>query len=290
MPRSAGVSEDFTKLDTEKPNRKTENLSSLSARRIVEIINEEDSRVALAVKRSIPRITRAAEIAAKTFLAGDRIFYVGAGTSGRIAFIDASELRPTFGIGRNRFVVIMAGGKKAVTSAVEGAEDDISAPLREFKKARLSAKDFVIGITASGRTPFVLSALRYATSVGAPTACITCNRGTEAERLAKTAIVVRTGPEVITGSTRMKAGTAQKMVLNMISTYVGIRSGNVEGNMMVGMRPINRKLRERAVRIVSQEASCTEDEARRALEYSGYRIDRTIATIIGRAGTSKPSF
>ncbi|MBX8644708.1 MAG: N-acetylmuramic acid 6-phosphate etherase [Thermoplasmata archaeon] len=290
MPRHAGVSEDLAKLDTERPNRKTENLSSLTARMIMEIINDEDSRVAPAVRKAIPRITMAAEIAARTFLSGGRIFYVGAGTSGRIAFIDASELKPTFGIGHNRFVVIMAGGRRAMTAAVEGAEDDTSVPVKELKSAGLSAADFLIGITASGRTPFVLAALRYATSVGSPTACVTCNSGTEAEKIAKIAIVVSTGPEVITGSTRMKAGTAQKMVLNMISTYVGIRSGRVEGNAMVGMQPTNLKLRERAVRIVCKETSCTEAEARRALESTGYRIDRAIAAVIGRAGTSKSSF
>jgi N-acetylmuramic acid 6-phosphate etherase len=240
------------------------------------LLNNEDMGVPLAVRSALPEICRAAEAASRTFLSGHRIFYIGAGTSGRLALLDVAELWPTFGISGRSFKVIIAGGRKAAYAAVEGAEDDTRAPVAELQKYRLSRDDFVLGITASGRTPFVVSGLKFASRKGAETACLTSNPGSEIARIAAIPIVVRTGPEAILGSTRLKAGTSQKLVLNMISTYVGIRSGRVEGNLMVGMKPTNRKLKARAARIVSAATGCNARKAEETLASTGYDIEKSI--------------
>ena len=270
-------------ISTEMPNARTRDLSSMSTEEIMRAINEEDFTVPSAVREALPDVCRAAEAVSAAVNSGNRIFLLGAGTSGKIAALDAAELPPTFGFPRSQFKAIMAGGTKAYLRAVEGAEDSTSDAPERLKRARLSSGDAVIGITASGRTPFVIAGLKYAQTKGSRTICITSNKGSEITRVADITIVVETGAEVITGSTRMKAGTAQKLVLNMISTFAGIRAGRVIGNNMVGMKPSNKKLRLRAVDIVVNVAKCGRAEATRRLEDCDYDIAAAIAAIgLGR--------
>ncbi len=254
----------------------------MPVKKIMELMNREDASVAAAVREAIPAISMAAEAVSSAIAGGGRVFYLGAGTSGRVAYQDAAEIVPTFGLSRTTFNTIMAGGRRALTAAVEGAEDDTGAASLVLKKRKLSAKDLVFGITASGRTPFVIGGLVFAKQTGCRRVSLTSNAGSEVTRHSDISIVVRTGPEVITGSTRLKAGTAQKLVLNMISTYAGIRAGRVAGNSMIGMQPTNYKLKKRAVRIVSERAGCTTRKAEEALESSGYSIEKALSELSGK--------
>ncbi len=276
------MKEDTTKLETEQPNRKTSNISNMTVKRAMMLMNGEDARVAGAVRKALPDICRSAEAVATAIQDNGRVFYIGAGTSGRIAYQDVAELLPTFGFAPGAFNVIMAGGSKALTEAVEGAEDDTAAAARMLRKLRLSPHDVVFGITASGRTPFVIGGLKFAHLTGCVTVSLTSNPGSEVAKHSDISIVVRTGAEVITGSTRLKAGTAQKLVLNMVSTYAGIKSGRVAGNSMIRMLPTNFKLRKRAVAIVSQRAGCTMRKAEAVLESEGYDIEKALARLSHR--------
>ncbi len=234
--------------------------------------------------KAIPEIAPAVDALAAVLQSGGRIFYAGAGTSGRLAALYAAELPPTFGTPPRMVQAVIAGGRRALTSAVEGAEDDRAQGRRDLVTRRFSSKDAVVGITASGSTPYVLGALEFARRCGAMTVGITSNPGTAITRLAAISIVTPTGPEAITGSTRMKAGTAQKMVLNMLSTAVMTRLGRVYDNWMIGVALTNRKLKTRGLRILQELSGRTMADATRALRQAGHNMG--VALIILKTGAS----
>lgn len=271
-------------LSTEKQQVETNSLSSFPTRKILRAINEQDKKVPLAVEHEIPRIASAAEVITQRLKSGGRLYYVGAGTSGRLGVIDAAELFPTFGAGPELVQAIIAGGDGAMFRSVEGAEDSKRDSFVELRRRKLSKNDVVLGISASGRTPFVLAALDYANRRKAKTIALTVNRGSPIFKHASTVICPETGPEVITGSTRMKAGTAVKLVLNMISSTVMVKLGRVHGNLMVGMKPISKKLVERAKRIISLETGLTYEDAGKKLEEASMNLNAAI--IMAKLGTS----
>jgi N-acetylmuramic acid 6-phosphate etherase len=244
----------------------------MSTSGILRAIHREDATVARAVARAIPAIARAVNAIVAALNRGGRVFYVGAGTSGRLATLDAVEIPPTFGTPARKVQAVIAGGRRALTHAVEGAEDNEAQGARDLAARRLTRNDAVIGITASGATPYVLGALGYARRQGAVVIGITSNPRTPVTRLAPISIVTETGPEAITGSTRMKAGTAQKMVLNMLSTTVMTRLGRVYDNWMIGVALTNRKLKQRGLRILAEASGSSVAEATRALRQSGHDL------------------
>lgn len=257
------------KLPSEQRNPRSERIDAVSTREMLEIINREDAVVAAAVEAEIPHIAEAVDAIAERFGRGGRLFYVGAGTSGRLAVLDAAELPPTYGVAPDRVIALIAGGAEALVHSVEGAEDDESRAAEELASFDLSARDCVLGVAASGRTPYVVGALGFAQGQGAWTAALTTNPEASMGRFADVLIAPRVGPEVITGSTRMKSGTAQKLVLNMISTAVMIRAGYVLGNLMVNVQLTNEKLRDRAERIVAEVAGVDRRAAAGALAKAG---------------------
>jgi N-acetylmuramic acid 6-phosphate etherase len=263
---------------SEQRNRRTHGLDLRSTREILRAMNREDARVAPAVAREIGAIARAADAMARALASGSRVFYVGAGTSGRLATLDAAELPPTFGVPRGRVQAVMAGGKRALTEAVEGAEDYFLAGARAVAAKKISRQDVVIGITASGSTPYVLGALAKARQLGALTVGVSSDRRAPIARLVRILIAPRTGAEVIAGSTRLKAGTAQKLVLNMLSTAAMVRWGRVYDNWMIGVALANRKLLRRSERILEQAAGASVSRAARALRQAGH--DARIALIM----------
>jgi len=272
------------KRRTEGRNRASRGLDRLSAAAILRVMNREDAQVARAVGREIPAIARAVEAIVKSLRGGGRLFYAGAGTSGRLAVLDASECPPTFGVSPKLVQALIAGGKRAITGAVEGAEDDDAAGARELKRRKLGARDVVVGIAASGGTPFVLGALAYAKKRGAATVAVTANRHSPLARAARICIAAETGPEVIAGSTRLKAGTAQKLVLNMLSTAALVRLGHVYDNWMIDVALTNRKLRERGVRILAEAGGCEVAAAEKALRQCGNKL-RAALVLLKRGGT-----
>ncbi|MBF6332856.1 N-acetylmuramic acid 6-phosphate etherase [Nocardia transvalensis] len=239
-------------LTTEAIDPATVDLDTLPVEELLRTMNAADSGVASAVAQAIPQITRAVELIVAARATGGRMLYVGAGTSGRIGVLDASECPPTFGTDPSEVLGIIAGGPPALTRSVEGAEDNAERGALDLAAVDLTADDVVVALAASGRTPYAIGALRYARSVGAAAVAVSCNRDAELSEYADVAIEIDTGPEVLTGSTRLKAGTAQKLVCNMISTAVMVRSGKVYGNLMVDLNPSNTKLRDRARRIVEE--------------------------------------
>jgi N-acetylmuramic acid 6-phosphate etherase len=249
-------------LITEQTNEKSQHLDRLSVQEIVGLMNEEDQTVALSVREALPQITKATEVVVDAMTRGGRLFYIGAGTSGRLGVLDASECPPTFGVEPDLVNGLIAGGEKAIRAAVENAEDDEEAGGRVIADM-VRAGDVVVGITASGTAPYVIGAIREANRLGVPTIGISCNRDTMLSVEVKFPIEVPVGPEIITGSTRLKAGTAQKMVLNMISTTTMIQMGKVYGNLMVNVQATNQKLRERTVRIIQEATGANEEAARR---------------------------
>lgn len=252
-------------LTTEKQNEKTMNLDEMAPADILAVMNEEDGHAVCAVRDALPQITRAVAFTSESLKAGGRIVYIGAGTSGRLGVLDAVECPPTFGVDENTVVGLIAGGEPAFVRAVEGAEDDPELGAADLRGVGLAARDTVVGLAASGRTPYVIGALRYARSIGCHTVAVSCNPGAEISGLADVAIELLTGPEVLAGSTRLKAGTAEKMVLNMISTVSMIEIGKVYGNLMVDVRQTNEKLACRAENIVARATGCSLGEARLAL-------------------------
>ena len=251
---------------TELDNPKTRNLSSLSAAEIVLKMNEEDALVAAAVARELPAIARAVETIVHRVANSGRLFYVGTGTSGRLGVLDASECPPTFGVSPELVQAIIAGGYEACYRAVEASEDDTEASHSDLEARGFTKSDVLVGIAASGRTPYTVGAISYARSIGAFTIAITCVPGSAITEAAELSIVPVVGPEVVTGSTRLKAGTAQKMVLNMLSTAALVRLGYVSGNRMSNLRARNSKLHARALRILMAETGVDEAEAAAALE------------------------
>lgn len=254
---------------TEQDNPATAEINKVSTLEAVRLINEEDKKVAVAVEKVLPEIAAATDKIVERLQNGGRLFYIGTGTSGRLGVLDASEIPPTFGVSYDLVQGVIAGGYEALYKAVEASEDDREAGGEDLKKRGLTEKDAVVGIAASGGTPYSIGAVAYANALGCFTACITCVPGSEITSAVDIAIIPVVGPEAITGSTRMKAGTAQKMVLNMISTVSMVRLGYVNGNRMTNVKPSNAKLTERAVRILMAETDLDETEARELLDRGG---------------------
>lgn len=256
---------DLSPIDTERTNPSTAGIDRESTQGILRLINEEDQRVAYAVQKVLPEVARAVDLIYEQLEGGGRLVYLGSGTSGRLGVLDAVECPPTFGVSEDRVIGLIAGGANAFTKAKEGAEDDRTAGAKDLEAIRFSRKDALVGIAASGRTPYVLGGMLYAASLGAPVIALTCTANAEMAHHARVTIAPLVGPEVITGSTRMKSGTAQKMVLNMLSTAVMIKLGKVYGNYMVDVKATNEKLKRRAAGIVRQAAGVTQEEAEKAL-------------------------
>ena len=246
-----------------------DHLEKMSVHELLVNMNREDKTVPLAVEKVIPAIEGLVEEVVKKMSAGGRLFYIGAGTSGRLGVLDASEIPPTYGMPHGKVIGLIAGGDTAIRKAVEKAEDDMAQAWKDLMGHQINSGDFLIGIAASGRTPYVVGGLRDALANGVSTGCIVCNTGSEVARHASFPIEVVVGPEFVTGSTRMKSGTAQKLVLNMISTATMIRLGRVKGNKMVDMQLTNTKLVDRGTRMVMEELSIPQDEAERLLKEFG---------------------
>jgi N-acetylmuramic acid 6-phosphate etherase len=270
--RASKTRENLSRLSTEQTNRASADLDLKSSLEIVSVMNSEDAAVVAAVERALPQIARAIGVIANALKRGGRLIYVGAGTSGRIAALDAAECPPTFNVDPRTVQFIMAGGPTALASAVEADEDSRDLGMREMKKRKPGSSDVIVGIAASGRTPFTVAAVAYARSKGAHTISVACNRNTPLQRAAHFAIVTEVGPEVISGSTRLKAGTAQKMVLNMLSSGAMTRLGYVYGNLMVNVTPRNSKLAARGVSILQQAAGATDETARQTLRAAGNSV------------------
>ncbi len=256
---------DLKKINTERRNPNSTNLDLLSASEIVKLINEEDKLVATAIEDEIESIGNLVEAAATAIANGGRIIYMGAGTSGRLGVLDAVECSPTYGVSDELVVGLIAGGEKAFVKAQEGAEDSEDLAVSELKGLNLTNKDIVIGVAASGRTPYVIGGLKFANQLGCVTGSIAITKDSEVASFAKLSVEVVVGPEVVTGSTRMKAGTAQKMILNMISTGAMVLNGKVYQNLMVDVMQTNKKLKVRAQNIVMEVTEASRAEATQAL-------------------------
>jgi N-acetylmuramic acid 6-phosphate etherase len=278
---------ELRRLRTEQSHPAATDLDQKSSFEIANLINAEDATVALAVRRALPQIARAIDLIAAAIRRGGRLIYVGAGTSGRIAALDATECPPTFNVDRRTVQFIIAGGPKALAVANEASEDDSEAARAEMAKRKPGKNDVVLGIASSGRTPFTLAALSYARRRGAKTIALTCNRNSPLERAADFAIVTEVGPEVLAGSSRMKAATAHKMVLNMISTGAMTRLGYVYGNLMVNVAPKNEKLIGRAVSILEQATGVDHAAASATLKASGNRTPVAVVMLAAHVNRSQ---
>lgn len=254
---------------TEQENPKTAEIDKVSTIEALRLINEEDKIVSVAVEKVLSQIAAAVDEVVKRLENGGRLFYVGTGTSGRLGVLDASEIPPTYGVSYDLVQGIIAGGYNALYQATEASEDNKEAGAEDLKKRGLTEKDAVVGIAASGRTPYTIGAVEYARSIGCFTACIVCNPDSAITTAVDVAIIPVVGPEAITGSTRMKAGTAQKLVLNMISTVTMIRLGYVKGNRMTNMKSANEKLKDRSVRILTSETGLDQDAAEKLMQEAG---------------------
>lgn len=260
---------DLTKMTTETRNERTTDLDMMSPLEIVTVMNEEDAKIPLAIKEVLPQIAQAVQWVTNSLRAGGRLIYMGAGTSGRLGVLDAVECPPTFGVSPDLIVGLIAGGESAFVKAVEGAEDSRTIGVDDLKNLNLCPKDVVIGIAASGRTPYVIAGLEYAKSLGCHTVAIACNRGSAIGKAAELAIEPVVGPEVLTGSTRLKAGTAQKMVLNMISTASMVGIGKAYQNLMVDVMQTNEKLQVRAQNILMEATDVNRETAKKLLKQAG---------------------
>ena len=278
---------DLRRLRTEQSHPTVTDLDRKSAQEIARAINDEDSTVAAAVRRALPQIARAIDLVAASLRQGGRLIYVGAGTSGRIGALDASECPPTFNVDPHTVQYIIAGGHEALDSATEASEDDEKLGRDEMKKRKPGKRDVVIGIASSGRTPFTVAAIGEARRRGAKTIALTCNRKSPLERAAHFAIITEVGPEVLAGSSRMKAGTAHKMVLNMISTGAMTRLGYVYGNLMVNVVPKNEKLTQRAIGILERATGTDHETAGRTLATSGNRTPVALVMLMAGVGRAQ---
>ncbi|MEM7539293.1 MAG: N-acetylmuramic acid 6-phosphate etherase [Chloroflexota bacterium] len=261
---------------TEQRNLASTHLDSLSTLNMVRLFNQQDAHVPLAIAAVLPQIAQAADWFADTLRNDGRVFYQGAGTSGRLAVLDAAELLPTFGVGRDQVVALLAGGQDALTTSIEGAEDSTEQGQRDLMQHGFSRHDMLIGIAASGRTPYTLAGLTYAHEVGAQTVALVCNSNTPMSDVADLAIEALTGPEILTGSTRLKAGTAQKLVLNTISTCAMVKLGKVYGNLMVDVQPTNAKLQQRSIRIVMESTGISADTAEQLLNEADWGVKTAV--------------
>jgi N-acetylmuramic acid 6-phosphate etherase len=273
---------DLSTLTTETRNPKTMHLDTLSVAEFAQVMNAEDQTVAASVNQALPAITAAITAITAQFNKGGRLFYTGAGTSGRLGVLDAAECVPTFGTDPEMVQGLIAGGMSAMTVAVEGAEDDADLGAQDLRDHHLTANDTVVGIAASGRTPYVIGGLDYARSVGAVTVSLACNANAAISKHADIQIEVPVGPEVLTGSTRLKAGTAQKLVLNMLSTGAMVGLGKVYKNLMVDVKATNEKLVERAKRIIQQATDC--DAATAAKNFEAAAHDVKLAIVMTLTG------
>ncbi|WP_071131656.1 N-acetylmuramic acid 6-phosphate etherase [Enterococcus timonensis] len=271
---------DLKKLKTETRNPSTMHLDQMSVKEILQQMNREDQFVPQAIAQVLPQIEVAVKKIIMSFENGGRLIYFGAGTSGRLGVLDAAECVPTFGVDPTQVLGLIAGGSKAMTVAVEGAEDDQELGAQDLAEINLNAKDTVVGIAASGRTPYVLGGLKFAQSVGATTVSLACNAPAEISKFAQIPIEVVVGPEVLTGSTRLKAGTAQKLILNMLSTCSMIGIGKVFQNLMVDVLPTNKKLVERAIGIIIDATNCPRDIAEKTFRKAGKNVKVAIVMIL----------
>lgn len=267
-------------LTTERRNEETFGLDEMSVSTALEKMNKEDKKVAEAVEKALPMIEPVIEKTIESFNHGGRLIYLGAGTSGRLGVLDAAECVPTFGVEASMVVGLIAGGEKAMTLAVEGAEDDLELGKKDLIDLQLTKNDMVIGIAASGRTPYVIGALDYAKSIGAHTGSLACNMNAEISQHAEFPIEVDCGAEFLTGSTRLKSGTAQKLILNMISTIAMIGIGKVYNNLMVDVRPTNEKLVERSKRIIMEATDCDYETAEKNFIQAGEDVKLAIVMIL----------
>ena len=279
------TSAELRRLVTEKTNFASTDLDRKSALEIARIINREDAKVAAAVKSALPQIAQVIDLIAAALSQGGRLIYVGTGTSGRIAALDAAECPPTFDVSARMVQFIMAGGPRALATAVEADEDSRELGRKAIAKKKPTKKDVVVGIAASGRTPFTIAAIKYARAHGAKTVAIVCNPKSPLGKAAHVAIVADVGAEVVAGSTRMKAGTAQKMILNMLTTGAMTRLGYVYGNLMVNLHTKNEKLVERGVSILEEAAGLSHRAARKILAAAGGRVP--VALVMAKAGVSR---
>lgn len=275
-----GLMSELDELVSEARNPATMDIDLLPTAEILKKINDEDKRVAGAVEACIPEITRAVDRVVAAFQNGARLIYLGAGTSGRIGVLDASECPPTFRVPHGMVVGLIAGGPDAILRAVEGAEDSVEGGRKALQEVSLTANDVVVGLAASGRTPYVIGGLLYAKEIGATTVALSCNPDSAIADIADIAISPVVGPEVLTGSTRMKAGTAEKLVLNMLTTASMIRIGKTYQNLMVDLHASNEKLVARAARIVMDATGCSLDEASAALKQTGNDVKLAILIIL----------
>lgn len=279
--------ENFFEFKTESRNEKSSNLDSMSPLEIVSLMNYEDAQIAGYIRDSLKDIASVVEQVIKTFKENGRLVYIGAGTSGRLGVLDASECPPTFSVDHNKVIALIAGGKSAMFQATENSEDSEVNVICDLKEINFSEKDILVGITASGRTPYVVSGIKYAKSLGAKTASIACNINSIVSKLSNYPIEVEVGAEVLTGSTRLKAGTATKMILNMISTASMVGIGKVYQNYMVDLKVSNKKLRKRAQRIVIEVTGVSDDEAILALEESNLDVKLAIYKILSGKSIEK---
>lgn len=271
---------DLKKFTTEARNPKTLALDTMTSLEIVTIMNQEDRNVPVAIEEELPQIAKLVDIIANAFENGGRLIYIGAGTSGRLGVLDASECPPTYGVSPEQVVGIIAGGDYALRNAIEGAEDDLQLAEKDLKERNLNERDVVVGIAASGRTPYVIGGLNYAKSMGCSTASIACNKDSAIGKVADIAIEVEVGPEVLTGSTRLKSGTAQKLVLNMITTAAMVRTGKAYENLMVNVMQSNAKLYTRAENIVIDTTGVEREEARRVINEANGSVKLAITMIL----------
>ena len=272
---------DLDKISTEQRNAASEHIDKVSTLDMVTIINNEDKKVPEAVSAILPAIAQAVDLIGEHLNKGGRLFYVGSGTSGRLGVLDAAECPPTYSTAPEMVQGLIAGGEQAMFIAQEGAEDSEQLGREDLQGRKLTGKDVVVGLTASGRTPYVIGALRYAKTLGVATISIACSKDPEVGKVADISLVALVGPEVVTGSTRMKAGTAQKLILNMLSTGAMIKLGKVYSNLMVDVKPTNLKLKERARRIVMTLADCDKETAHRALLAVGGKVRTAVELIKG---------
>ena len=263
-------------LHTEQRNPNTMHIDRCDTAEILQLIQNENLNAAKAVGEALPQITAACDAIEAQMRKGGRLIYIGAGSSGRLGVLDAAECPPTYGVSPETVMGIMAGGKECMFRASENAEDGADAGVRDLQEVNVNANDVIVGISAAGNAAYVAAAMRYAKSLGCVTIGLTCNRGSLTDTIADFSIVTETGPEVVTGSTRMKAGTAQKMVTNMLSTCVMIRLGMVYENMMINLKPSNEKLRRRVISIVCEILRCPEDEAIALLDAHDWNIREAV--------------
>lgn len=268
------------KFTTEARNQNTINLDEMTALEIVTIMNHEDSKVPLAVQSNLDVIANLSNIVAECFLKKGRLIYIGAGTSGRLGVLDASECVPTFGVSPEQVVGIIAGGDKALRVAVEGAEDSMTLAQEDLERIQLCSNDVVVGLAASGRTPYVIGGLNYSKSIGCKTAAISCNKDSEIGKIAELSIEIEVGPEVLTGSTRLKSGTAQKLVLNMITTTAMVLTGKVYQNLMVNVQMSNEKLQVRAQNIVMESTGVSREVAMQMIALANNDVKLAIVMIL----------